>query len=88
MKQAKKLVAEHEIYMSAGTLVPVPWTCFDLGGSRRFGPPLHGQQKEAGCKKETGRQKLADRAICPPVFLLPVPFLSASLLASHDLAAS
>jgi len=27
MKQAKKLV-EHEMYMSAGQLAPLPWTCY------------------------------------------------------------
>jgi len=42
----------------------------DLGGKGRFRPPYYPAKNMASKKKLAARKRVANRAICPPVFLL------------------
>ena len=88
-KGASQLL-EHDMYMSAGQLVPLPLTCCPhwpaflhkhIGSPFKAGGPGtktltwegvadSGRHAMASKKKLAARKRLADRAICPPVFLL------------------
>lgn len=83
-KKATQL-AEHEMYVFARQLVPLQsalsfsyfsasrWARnedIDLGGKGRFRPPYYPAKNMASKKKLAARKRVANRVICPPVFLL------------------